>query len=71
MNFCFMFIRLLLTRSNWDQDIIFELSIVCSYLSKVVNAIKQKRDKSRDMGFPTMWYVRPAEAQTSLRIRAD
>ena len=26
---------------------------------------------SRDMRFPTMWYVRPAEAQTSLRIRAD
>ena len=25
---------------------------------------------SRDMGFPTMWYVRPAQAQTSLRIRA-
>ena len=25
---------------------------------------------SRDMRFPTMWYVRPAKAQTSLRIRA-
>ena len=25
---------------------------------------------SRDMGFPTMWYLRPAKAQTSLRIRA-
>ena len=25
---------------------------------------------SRDMGFPTMWYVRPAKAQTSLCIRA-
>ena len=24
---------------------------------------------SRDMRFPTMWYVRPAKAQTSLRIR--
>ena len=23
---------------------------------------------SRDMRFPLMWYVRPAEAQTSLRI---
>ena len=23
---------------------------------------------SRDMRFPTMWYVRPAKAQTSLRI---
>ena len=26
---------------------------------------------SRDMIFPTMWYVGPAKAQTSLRIRAD
>ena len=26
---------------------------------------------SRDMRFPTMWYVWPAKAQTSLRIRAD
>ena len=25
---------------------------------------------SRDMRFPTKWYVRPAKAQTSLRIRA-
>ena len=25
---------------------------------------------SRDMRFPTMWYVRPAKAQISLRIRA-
>ena len=27
-------------------------------------------DMSRDMRFPTMWYVRPAKAQTSLRICA-
>ena len=26
---------------------------------------------SRDMRFPTMWYVRPAKAQTSLRICED
>ena len=25
---------------------------------------------SRDMRFPTIWYVRPARAQTSLRLRA-
>ena len=28
-------------------------------------------EMSRDMRFPTMWYVRPAKAQTSLRLRAD
>ena len=26
---------------------------------------------SGGMRFPTMWYVRPSKAQTSLRIRAD
>ena len=26
---------------------------------------------SRSMRFPTMWYVRPAKAQTSLRIGTD
>ena len=26
---------------------------------------------SRDMRIPTMWYVRPAMAKTSLRIRTD
>ena len=26
---------------------------------------------SRGMRFPTIWYVRPSKAQTSLRIRAD
>ena len=29
-----------------------------------------KRKLSRFMGFPTMWYVQAAKAQTSLRIRA-
>ena len=29
-----------------------------------------KRKMSRDIRFPTMWYVRPAKAQTCLRIRA-
>ena len=28
------------------------------------------QDMSRDMKFSTMWYVRPAKAQTSLRIHA-
>ena len=33
--------------------------------------IAQKHAKlSRDMRFSTMWYVRPAKPQTSLRIRA-
>ena len=26
-------------------------------------------DSQMSLGFPTMWYVRPAKAQTSLRIR--
>ena len=30
----------------------------------------QKSNKSRYMRFPTMWYVRPAKPQMSLRISA-
>ena len=30
----------------------------------------QAQNLSRDMRFPTMWYVRPAKVQTSLRKRA-
>ena len=34
-------------------------------------ACRFNRYLSLDMRFPTMWYVRPAKAQTSLRVRAD
>ena len=36
------------------------------------NHIKSENmyEMSHDMKFPTMWYVRPEKAQTSLRIRA-
>ena len=33
--------------------------------------LMQELNMSRGMRFPTMWYVRPAKAQTSLRICAD
>ena len=47
---------------------------VCTLLSSLHEhcsfVVKQVRIKMRhDMRFPTMWYVRPAQAQTSLRIR--
>ena len=32
--------------------------------------VKTCAHMSRDMRFPTMWYVRPAKPQISLRIRA-
>ena len=34
-------------------------------------SVRGFHNMSCDMNFPTMWYVRPAKAQTSLRIRAD
>ena len=40
---------------------------------RILQPVPTRRGKthlSRDMKFQTMWYVRPAEAQTSLRIRA-
>ena len=47
------------------------------YIYKLFNApiqmqlqlILNKSKLSRDMRFPTMWYVQPAKAQTSLLIR--
>ena len=36
-----------------------------------INEYKIGHKLSRDTRFPTMWYVRPAKVQTSLRIRAD
>ena len=36
-----------------------------------INEYQIGHQMSRDMRFPTMWYVRPAKSQTSLRIRAD
>ena len=35
-----------------------------------VQMLKEISNLSRDMRFPTMWYGRPAKAQTSLRISA-
>ena len=32
--------------------------------------LRYTKDLSQCMRFPTMWYVRPAKAQTSLHIRA-
>ena len=55
---------------------------LCIYTSICEPSFAQQCDKyqnlmwrliyslSRYMRFPTMWYVRPAKAQTSLRIRA-
>ena len=34
----------------------------------LLNISKNILNMSHDMRFPTMWYVRPAKAQTSLRI---
>ena len=38
------------------------------FCSLLVNVCKL--ELSRDIGFPTMWHVRPAKPQISLRIRA-
>ena len=35
-----------------------------------ISIVQLQGEMSRNIRFPTMWYVRPAKAQTSLRIRA-
>ena len=41
----------------------------CSWI-RALWAVLWKHHLSHDMRFPTMWYVRPAKPQISLRIRA-
>ena len=60
--------------SNFKQS--QEVSAKLNYhmdlnLKKYSQLILQCIEMSRNMRFPTMWYVRPAKAQTSLRIRTD
>ena len=38
---------------------------------RVGTSLQAWRHLSHDRRFPSMWYVRPAKAQTSLRIRTD
>ena len=40
------------------------------YIMRVEEGSGQNVEMSRGMRFPTMWYVRPAKPQISLRIRA-
>ena len=43
------------------------------HLIEVISFVEKndmENNLSRDMRFPTMWYVLPAKAQTSLHIRA-
>ena len=44
------------TSKNWD-------------LSELFKKADEEENMSRDIIFPTMWYVRPAKPQISLRIR--
>ena len=37
---------------------------------EVRTSFSSRKQMSRSMGFPTMWYVRPAKPQISLRVRA-
>ena len=44
--------------------------VVCSLFCMYTLEAYIGNNMSSDMKFPTMWYVSPAKAQTSLRIRA-
>ena len=54
----------------WHSPIFFSSNGYCfSYLTSTFGKCDCEY-LSHDMRFPTMWYVRPAKAQTSLRIQA-
>ena len=43
---------------------------IFQHLSHLKAASNESDDLSRDMRFPTMWFMRPAKPQISLRLRA-
>ena len=51
----------------YNQGIVTFSNIIVFYNTFAVTVMEM----SHNMRFPTIWYVRPAKAQTSLRIRAD
>ena len=59
--------------SRVDNQNCILLSCINSWDGQFKNGLKRikyKVELSHDMRFPTMWYVWPAKAQTSMRIRA-
>ena len=55
-----------LTRSHQRLFHVIDILIGRTFIHVTLEVVKL----SSNMIFPTMWYVRPAKAQTSLRIRA-
>ena len=49
---------------------VFTVKKLFGYENRFICKINMYSYMSQCMRFPTMWYVRPAKAQTSLRIRA-
>ena len=64
--------KLLVWMKGFQILIIFSISYrnICSGSSHRNAFSKNPKHMSHDMRFTTMWYVRQAKAQTSLRIRA-
>ena len=54
----------------WTAEFVYKNQNVAENERVKFNDLITIADMSRDIRFPTMWYVRPAKAQTSLRIRA-
>ena len=53
------------------DDVAYIACLFCSTEITETGCIRMiETDLSRDMRFPTMWYVRPAKPQISLHIRA-
>ena len=66
-----LFYKLIDKQREKSNPCVNELSVGDSTYSSSSGILKGWREHlSRDMRFPTMWYVRPAKAKTSLRIRA-
>ena len=55
---------------NISQIFLFLNQNICCGYSKEPSQFEHPKQTSHDNRFPTMWYVRPAKPQISLRIRA-
>ena len=49
-----------------DEQPVYLFCIICAKKQRMLT----REDMNRDMRFPTMWYVRPAKPQISLRMSA-
>ena len=68
--FCLCNIKVTLTLAMSSTNINANISSISSVTKTLMPSSELRYDMSQSVRFPTIWYVRPAKPQISLRIRA-